>query len=94
MLRSRREQLSGVVASTPKPAASQKVLTRLQQASEQLQLLQSLQVRRAVWACRSCRPSQALKAVWPSLSAQIPMCCEDSTAETKIVSHSARVRGR
>lgn len=44
-LRSRREQLSSVVASTPKPAASQKVLKRLQQASEQLQLLQSLQVR-------------------------------------------------
>lgn len=33
------------MASTPKPAASQKVLKRLQQASEQLQLLQSLQVR-------------------------------------------------
>lgn len=46
VLRSRREQLSSVVASTPKPAASQKVLTRLQQASEHLQLLQSLQVRR------------------------------------------------
>jgi hypothetical protein len=45
-LRSRRERLSSVVASTPKPAASQKVLKRLQQASEQLQLLQSLQVRK------------------------------------------------
>jgi hypothetical protein len=45
VLRSRREQLSGLMASTPQPAASRKVLKRLQQASEQLQLLQSLQVR-------------------------------------------------
>jgi hypothetical protein len=33
------------MASTPQPAASRKVLKRLQQASEQLQLLQCLQVR-------------------------------------------------
>jgi hypothetical protein len=43
-LRSRREQLSSVVASTPRPAASQNVLKRLQQASEQVQLLECLQV--------------------------------------------------
>jgi hypothetical protein len=44
-LRARCEQLSSVVASTPKPAASKRVMQRLQQSTQQLQLLQSLQVR-------------------------------------------------
>jgi hypothetical protein len=37
-----------VVASTPKPAASKRVLQRLQQSTQQLQLLQSLQVRQCL----------------------------------------------
>lgn len=47
-LQARREQLRGVLASTPQPAASKKALRRLQQATDQVKLLQRVQVRRGL----------------------------------------------
>lgn len=53
-LQARRDQLSSVVAATPQPAASKRALRRLQQASEQLQLVQTLQVRSRMLGWYGC----------------------------------------